>query len=329
MRAPQGPFYIAGVVNAMLFSVELVFFIRYFTTARSNPLPLRLALVALLLMDGSAIVAGSVCLVSGWGNPYSVLSLEWVIVVYCVTMSLGGCVAQTYLIWRVFRLTGSRLIGAGLLGCSLTALGAGLAMSNLSIAHISTHVEATRAAIWLGTAAGTDILISATLLVVLWRVRQETKQFEGSKLQAPLTRLMIRTVETGSVTSLLALAALAGYLHNPSSTVGIAIVLPLGRFYSLTVYFSIFGRKNLKTDIEQSAASTTRPGSWSHTRFFTLSLAAPSRLPPMSLSPSGRSQGSPTAVPIELEEKLAVRAPHMTINMAAARSSGARVEEHV
>lgn len=134
-------------------------------------------------------------------------------------MDLGACMAQMYLISRVYRLTNSRIVGGILVACSITAFGAGMSLSNLSLTNQGTHSAAVRAYLCIGAAAGTDLLISAVLLVVLWRARREASKFAQSQLKGALTRLMFRTVETGSVMSTIMMAVLGIYLRNPSSLV--------------------------------------------------------------------------------------------------------------
>lgn len=221
----------------MLLSVELICIIRYFATDRNDPVSLRLALVALFLIDALPLLLAwwrcgkrapfvfphRSALLTRWHAQVPRRSRLGRLLRYPLYRKIVGnysvSVAQTYLLSRVYRLMNSRLIGGGLLACVLAALGSGPTMAPINMTNISSLAAAVRMELWLGTAAATDIIISATLVVVLWRARQEASHFKQSTLTAPLNRLMIRTVESGSVTSAYALAALAVYLHDTQSTV--------------------------------------------------------------------------------------------------------------
>lgn len=269
----------------MLFTVEICSCVYYFNTRRSDPALLRLGLVAFLLIDLVAVVAGTAIVwlltIGGWGNPYAILDTQWLIPLYSATLSIGGFIAQIYLCSRVYRLTKSRVIGAGLFACAITALGSGLSTSATTFASQGNHVDGVRFYIWLATSAAADVSISGVLLVVLWRARREASKFSQSALRTPLTRLMIRTIETGSVTSAVALAALAVHSWNPTSLVsgpsaavwrassgadkdrrallqiGDGILITLGRFYTLTVYFNLFSVQSLKDDNKTSNGGPT------------------------------------------------------------------------
>jgi len=108
--------------------------------------------------------------------------------------------------------------------------------------------------LWLAAKAAADIAIAAAQI---WNLQQVKAQFADSR--HIVRRLSWKALETGSVTAVLAIAAIACYIALPESNWAVLIGMTLGRVYSITLLTNLNGR-NYDGKDEDDALAKSRTG---------------------------------------------------------------------
>lgn len=133
-------------------------------------------------------------------------------------------ICQSFLIHRVYKLTRKWYYVAPL------ALATCAAFAGTIWAGYEEHVNKLYAerskgdaavSMWLIASAVADAGICLVLLAFLYKARKVARQFEASRLEGPLKKMMILTIETGGLTSVWAIVALGVYLRDSSSNASV------------------------------------------------------------------------------------------------------------
>ncbi|KAJ7633622.1 hypothetical protein DFH06DRAFT_1222376 [Mycena polygramma] len=152
---------------------------------------------------------------------------------------ISGVVAlmgQSFYAYRVHVLSKSWILPAVILVVALTSsLGALLAgvfsfEPNINIASLSTPRLLVAIWVWCGASALTDILIAASMTYYL-----STKVTEFRRTRALVSRLIRLTLETGSLTAVLAVTNLILFLAFPDKTYYIIPTVLMARFYAICI----------------------------------------------------------------------------------------------
>ncbi len=148
----------------------------------------------------------------------------WPITAFCITTSVSAFICQTFLVHRVHKLTRNWLYTVPLMVATCAAF-AGTVWAGYEQVANKKYADRDKGnaavSMWLIASAVDDAAISGLLLTFLWKARKVARQFEGSALVGPLTRMMILTVETGGLTAAWAAISLAVYLPHPSSNAAV------------------------------------------------------------------------------------------------------------
>lgn len=150
---------------------------------------------------------------------------------YVFTCCLAGSIVQGFLALRLWKLAPSiiSLIAIGIIG--LTALAGGL--YTVAALSIYSHYDQRDnlvfpVTLWLAPSAATDVTIAVLLVWALATARNKVSRFESSSLKKPLERLIYNSIETGSITTVMAIGTLVTYLTSKVSAAG----LPRAEFRS-------------------------------------------------------------------------------------------------
>ncbi|SCV69247.1 BQ2448_2267 [Microbotryum intermedium] len=97
----------------------------------------------------------------------------------------------------------------------------------------------TPVTVWLTISAGCDVTIAGILLFKLNQARKVVAHRAHSTLRVPLQKLIIMALESGSVTSFVAIVGLGLYLGFKTTNLPLAPGYCLGRIYALTMLFNL------------------------------------------------------------------------------------------
>lgn len=100
--------------------------------------------------------------------------------------------------------------------------------------------------VWLVSSSVADVSIAISLVVTFIRASSTT---QTKTTKSALSRLTKYTIQSGTVTTVLALVVLAIYLARPASNDSAYFSFYLGRAYTLTMLFSLNMRRRLKESL--------------------------------------------------------------------------------
>ncbi|KAJ6468502.1 hypothetical protein C8R47DRAFT_805131 [Mycena vitilis] len=153
-----------------------------------------------------------------------------------VISGVVALIGQSFYAYRVHVLSKSWILPAVILVVALTSsLGALLAgifsfEPNNNVASLSTPQLLVAIGVWCGASALTDILIAASMTYYL-----STKVTEFRRTRALVSRLIRLTLETGSLTAVLAVTNLILFLAFPGKTYYIIPTVLMARFYAICI----------------------------------------------------------------------------------------------
>lgn len=157
-----------------------------------------------------------------------------------VTTGITQVLAQVFLIERVFKLSKSWyplpfLAAPSLLGCAGAMWSAATVVLHSSAAE--RGMALTPVTVWLVGSVVADVLIAFTMFFYLYRAHKSAAKFDSNTMAAPLKKLMATTIESGTLSTLLAVTVLGLFLHNAASNAVAGVAYLLGRVYALTVLY--------------------------------------------------------------------------------------------
>lgn len=202
-------------------------------------------------------VLGYQLLVSGWGNPF--LS-EYSSNYQPLFNSLSGAMVQTYFAWRIWKfcrtVSGPKLrLLAGLICLiiillSIVALGSAIALPilfGIQIERVTINLEQTiflDVIIWTVAGAIADIIIAVCMIAILRHARSKIS-FSGKR--SKVSKIGLRTIQSGSFTAFLAAAVVLIYARYNTSGLYSFPSYILGKSYVISLLANLNAREDQST----------------------------------------------------------------------------------
>ncbi|KAF7335168.1 hypothetical protein MSAN_02350000 [Mycena sanguinolenta] len=120
--------------------------------------------------------------------------------------------------------------------------------------------------VWIVTQVAADIIIAGALVLELMRARSLLK---GRRIESVLNRLVLRTLQTGTATAVIAVLSLMAFLIDDKTNVPVGIMYPIGRVYVLSMLINLNFR-----DSKNSSLSGGQRGAFVFARTTTHDLSA-------------------------------------------------------
>ncbi|KAI6042193.1 hypothetical protein EDC04DRAFT_1024067 [Pisolithus marmoratus] len=244
----------------------------YFTQSRRDGIWLR-SLIAMLYLAESFNCIISIyyiynALVTHFGDEANLLAGNWAFTAdAALTGAISGAV-QHFFAWRVYVLTKNGIVVAAIILCSLAnmagSLGATISMANTpSLSQLSNlEIEVTT---WLVGAVLADMIIAVSLL---WHLGRHKHLYPA--LTSTINRILRMTVQTGFVTTIVALIDLACYL-TIKSAIHLIFSMTLSKLYTNCMLSTLNARgATLKYDgspegeVSHSRSNHPRVGTFNH-----------------------------------------------------------------
>ncbi|KAJ7576408.1 hypothetical protein C8J56DRAFT_399567 [Mycena floridula] len=239
-----GPMLIGAFLSTMLYGVSLVQIFIYYRTGKRDRLWMRLLILYLLVAE-TANTCFNIALVY---EPLIIKFGEEVVLATSpvflrtdavVTVAISTPV-QLFMAWRIKVLTGSNLAAAGISVLSVVACGGGLATTvSVTLKPDFRQFDEFVAApsTWLIASAVCDVAIAVLLFYALSK-----KKSGFADMDDYITRIMLITVQTGTLTAVAALADAIIFISVKNSTVVFSWDLSLSKLYTNTVLSSLNAR---------------------------------------------------------------------------------------
>lgn len=250
-------------LNAMMYTLEviqLVSYIKYFW--KKDRLPIRILVILCFLIDTLCTIAifSWVLMYSvvHWGDQAYLAMQYWQTPAYVFCTTAVGFLVQSFLISRYFILSSQRITTIILGVFTLAAFAGGISVAVILI-FFATYEDRAKPIIaclvWLVSTSIADLLIMLSLVYTLSRAAS------GSTIRstkALIRSLILVSIQSGTVTTVLALLVLAIYLAKPMTNDSAYFSFCLGRAYTLTMLFNLNLRKNLQNKCHGCGMNTLR-----------------------------------------------------------------------
>ncbi|KIJ28083.1 hypothetical protein M422DRAFT_270661 [Sphaerobolus stellatus SS14] len=236
-------------------------------------------------------------LVKNWGNPNGVTTSPWSAPIPNIGNALTALIVQLFFAWRIWIFSKSvqaRSVAIFLALLTTMQFGASIAVSvkyyqlDLEVAKLGALKSAV--IVWLSASFSCDVISSIAMTTLLFLIKRETPFSTSKDL---LNSLIATTVETGSITAVLALVQLVCFLTGSETNYSfLAIEFALGRLFANVLMATLSGRNRFRTTKE---CEFTSPQSVSH-------YSGAIRLPQLPRS-YGQTSSSSTVRPLEVQLK--------------------------
>ncbi|KAI6042213.1 hypothetical protein EDC04DRAFT_1026193 [Pisolithus marmoratus] len=249
----QGPFFIGLTVNILLHGVLTTQVYLYFTKYKTDTLWLKTFIVILYIADSFNCIISIYyiynALVTHFGDDASLLTANWDAV---LTGAIGGAV-QHFFAWRVYVLSKNILVVLAIILCSLVnfagSLGATVSVA-LNPSFTLLPGLTTEVTMWLVGAVLADMIIAISLV---WHLGRHRHVFPA--LNSTINRILRMTVQTGVLTTIVAIIDLTCYL-TISSGIHLIFNIPLSKLYTNCMLSSLNARKGWTYDGSSSSEPT-------------------------------------------------------------------------
>ncbi|KAJ6600957.1 hypothetical protein DFH09DRAFT_1126331 [Mycena vulgaris] len=185
-------------------------------------------------------------LVNGWGNPTALTNLPWSSAAGPIFTGIISASVQIFFAWRIYVLKGDKPYAIFISGLIvlLALMQSFSAIISDALFAVTTRLSEIRnlmvgVKIWLFGSAICDMVITVTMLVILSSYRQRTP---WKKTDSLITKLIYNTVNTGAITSVVAIADVVLFMLYPENYLHETPAFMLGKVYSNVLLATLNGR---------------------------------------------------------------------------------------
>ncbi|KAJ7474316.1 hypothetical protein FB451DRAFT_1558471 [Mycena latifolia] len=178
-------------------------------------------------------------LCGGWGDPKALSDLPWSSVAGPIFTGLISAAVQIFFAWRIYVLKGEKplalaisvlIVVLALMQCLAAIITDCLFAASAKLSEIPNLTGLmVGVKIWLISSAACDLLITVTMIIILSRYRQKTP---WNKTDGLITKLIYHTVQTGAVTSFVAIVDVVLFIMYPAIFLHETPAFMLGKVYS-------------------------------------------------------------------------------------------------
>ncbi|KAJ7474304.1 hypothetical protein FB451DRAFT_1248558 [Mycena latifolia] len=200
-------------------------------------------------------------LCAGWGDPAALFTLPWSSAAIPIFTGIISASVQIFFAWRIYVLKGENPLALAIsvliivlaLMQSLAAITTdGLFAASPKLSEIRNLMAGVK--VWLIGSAVCDVLITVTMIIILSRYRQKTP---WKKTDSLITKLIYHTVQTGAVTSIVALVDVVLFIVYPGNYLHETPAFMLGKVYSNVLLATLNSRPRSN---DESAPTTATVG---------------------------------------------------------------------
>ncbi|KAF5372989.1 hypothetical protein D9758_001662 [Tetrapyrgos nigripes] len=218
---------------------------RYFKNYPSDK-PILKVLVGVSLFTGGVMqFAGYtevyLYMITHWGDQDYLERQWWPVQVFLVSSAITVMIVQFFLIHRHWNLSRNVPISVVLSVLVLTAFSGSISVATVIVKHPrfeQRHFIRVPVFVWLLAQSVTDIAIAAALVVQL-----NTLTTLSQEAESIVRRLVRQSIQTGSITSCLALSTLIVYIFHETSNIETALTWILTPLYLATLFANLNSRQ--------------------------------------------------------------------------------------
>ncbi|KAJ7446927.1 hypothetical protein B0H11DRAFT_2426072 [Mycena galericulata] len=209
-----GPLLVGLIIDWMLQGTLIVQLYLYYIANRKDPILLKVVVYGVFVLDTIQTVFATAetwdMLVVNWGNTGIVAHPFWAGGVLPMMSGLISFCVQSFFAWRIYTLKQTRFIlciSAVIVAVSFVQVVASIIESAQFVANTTDLARIyPKHYIWLSGTLVADVMITASMVGVLWGVKSST-HFESTDRM--IMRLIVLSIEVGALTTIVAGAELA------------------------------------------------------------------------------------------------------------------------
>ncbi|KAJ7057664.1 hypothetical protein C8F01DRAFT_1371779 [Mycena amicta] len=241
-----GPMLIGLVLNAMLYGVMVTQMLTYYRQYTQDARWMRYFILYLFILETAVVVieCGIVFqpLVLEYGTPQAVTDFPTLLPGDALMIALVSGPIQVFTAWRIKVISDSYILPACICFLSFASFSLGLTsgIRVLLAGKFSQFAQLTgTTTAWLITTALCDIVIAGGMT---WALLSRKTGFKYA--DAKINRIVTLSIETGSVTAVVALLDLCLALGIPNKAVNFAVDFPLSTLYTCSVLALLNSRES-------------------------------------------------------------------------------------
>ncbi|KAL1682794.1 hypothetical protein EV122DRAFT_274179 [Schizophyllum commune] len=255
----NGPFIIAVDLTCFLYGCYMSQIVTYFSLYSHRDTWLRyLAIVVTLVSSmalGFTVASQYTVLVNNAGSLTIWTSSPWQFLVPLTTTGINALLVQLFFAFRIARFQRSvvgRTLAAFIGLLAVLSFAGSLANTSIFVKNGRNALELledlplTVARVWSFSSVICDVLIATTMSILLFRSREQT-HFKTTKHM--ITRLIIQSIETGTVTALVMILMVICYeTMGAKNLVYVVWELSVGPLYGNVLLFVLNARQSMAPD---------------------------------------------------------------------------------
>lgn len=245
-----GPILLGSLMSWGLFGVVVLQIYLYFQWYPKDRRMIKLLVLSLLILEcaDTAISTNATWLfmVSGWGNPATLMAAPWSFSVAIILTALTAYLAQIFFARRLWVFSKNVIVSGLIVAIAFAQFLAALAGASQVLASQLTDSMKLSTfdafAVWLASSAACDILIAGGMI---FYIRKSKSNTNIRSTRALLTRLINQSVQTGAFTACCALIQLGFFFGFTLNNLQDTPFFILGKLYSNTVLANLNSRQSL------------------------------------------------------------------------------------
>ncbi|KAH9833038.1 uncharacterized protein C8Q71DRAFT_860791 [Rhodofomes roseus] len=173
-----------------------------------------------------------------------------------IQSALIATVTQCFYAWRIYILSNSKILAGCIVCISLLQCAGGFSEGIACFVYNSTSekipIEATSVALWIGGSAACDIVITISMVYLLWRKRSGVQ-----KTDTMVNKLIQLVVETGFMTAALAIIQLSLYNSFKETEYFMTPAGALSKAYSNSLLVLLNNRNTMRKQRDATIGATS------------------------------------------------------------------------
>ncbi|KAK0207884.1 hypothetical protein DFS33DRAFT_1379430 [Desarmillaria ectypa] len=234
-----GPLLLGYMLGSCLYGALLVQFYLYYLQCNDQR-RIKIFVWLLFVVETTFAVFSTIAAWNsfgkGWGNANALYGINWTWKPLTPLNGFIALMAQSFYVGRIWNLTRNYwtcivIECIAVMQC-VVAFYVGIAVVSRKGATEDLHGETPMISLWLASSAACDLMITASIVCVLWRVKTHLKF--RSTLNV-VTKLIWCTIETGLITSLVVILQLILWRTFSQYYFHLICFLTIGKLYSNTL----------------------------------------------------------------------------------------------
>ncbi|KAF9258262.1 hypothetical protein L218DRAFT_1005190 [Marasmius fiardii PR-910] len=257
---PIGALLVGSWLSSLLEVLIIKGTIEYFDNYPKDPSWKKVFIGVTVVVDFVSLIAAYATVylvtVTHWGDTVALTNQFWSIPTVVLSTGIVAFLVQGFLIHRIWMLAKNWPFAILLALNALAALACVTASAFIIIKYPrydQRHRGIIPITLWLSTTTTVDIGITAVLIFWFSRMKTSFKHTENI-----LQRLIRVSLQTGSTTCAVAIAALITVIINPASNIEGCLTFVLGRVYVLTLLYNVNIRSSPNHERDLSLHSSER-----------------------------------------------------------------------